>query len=125
MGSKEPSYTHPHMPQLLTAVCMKLAKRFVEKQPPSSPWLFYLWGHSYEFDWDNNWNAIEEFAEYVGNRNDIWYATNLEIYEYVEAYKRLVFSPDGDHVYNPTLFNLYFEKIVMYCVHSGEHKVLR
>lgn len=104
---------------------MELAERFVEKQPPSAPWLFYLWGHSYEFDWDDNWNVIESFAEYMGNRNDIWYAANLEIYEYVEAYKRLVFSLDGNCVYNPTLFDLYFEKEkVMYCVHPGEHKVL-
>lgn len=104
---------------------MELAERFLEKQPPSSPWLFYLWGHSYEFDKDDNWSVMEEFAEYVGNRSDIWYATNLEIYEYVEAYKRLVFSMDGNRVYNPTLMDLYFEKDKnMYCVHSGEHMVL-
>ena len=27
------------------------------------PRLLYIWGHSYEFDNDNNWNVIEEFAE--------------------------------------------------------------
>lgn len=105
---------------------MELAERFVEKQPPSSPWLFYVWGHSYEFDLDDNWDVIEAFAAYMGGRDDIWYATNLEIYEYTEAYQRLVFSLDGECVYNPTLFDLYFEKNnEMYCVHPGEHRVLR
>lgn len=104
---------------------MELAERFLEKQPLNAPLLFYLWGHSYEFDRDNNWEVIERFAEYVGNRDDIWYATNLEIYEYIEAYKRLVFSIDGNCVYNPTLFDLYFEiNRNMYCIHPGEYIVI-
>lgn len=39
----------------------------------------YVWGHSYEFDNHDNWDVIEKFCAYMGNRNDIWYATNLEI----------------------------------------------
>ena len=47
--------------------------------------LFYVWGHSYEFDKDNNWEIIENFAEYVGKREDVWYVTNIEIYDYVNS----------------------------------------
>ena len=86
---------------------MELAEKFVTKKKPQ-PQLFYLWGHSYEFDDDNNWYVIEDFAEYMGGRDDIWYATNIEIYEYIEDYKRLVFSADGQTVYNPTNRTLYF-----------------
>ncbi len=64
--------------------------------------LFYVWGHSYEFDDNNNWNVIEEFARRVSGRQDIWYATNGEIREYVRAYENLVFSVDGERVYNPS-----------------------
>lgn len=88
---------------------MELARKFVEKNTSGAPWLFNLWGHSYEFEQDDNWNVIEEFAEYTGGREDIWYATNLEIYEYIQAFKQLVFSVDGSMVYNPTARTLYFQ----------------
>lgn len=95
----------------------ELAVQFVEDEAvkQGKPLLFYLWGHSYEFESDDNWNVIEEFAEYMGNRDDIWYATNLEIYEYIENYKRLIFSMDGAMVHNPTSQDLYLDK-------SGELK---
>jgi peptidoglycan/xylan/chitin deacetylase (PgdA/CDA1 family) len=71
--------------------------------------VFYLWGHSYEFDNDNNWNVIEEFCERVGNRDDVWYATNGEIYEYIKASERLQFTADGCYVYNPSAIPVYLE----------------
>lgn len=89
-------------------------------QKSRSPWLFYLWGHSYEFEANDNWNVIEKFAEYVGNREDIWYATNIDIYNYVQAWKRLEFSSDGRRVYNPSATEVWFEKDGrMYSVKPG------
>jgi two-component SAPR family response regulator len=64
--------------------------------------MFYLWGHSYEFRRDNNWEIIEKFAEKIGGHSDIWYATNAEIYNYVQLYKRLVWRSDLSKVFNPT-----------------------
>ena len=71
------------------------------------PALFYLWGHSYEFNNNNNWERIEQFCEKAGGKDNIWYATNIEIYDYVEAYRALVFSADGTMVYNPTATEVY------------------
>ncbi len=100
----------------LTSTChhneptlMLLAEKFAQQQVSRNPILFYLWGHSYEFDNNNNWNVIEEFAEYLGDREDIWYATNSEIFEYIEAYKHLRVSNDGRIIYNPTATTLYFD----------------
>ena len=62
-------------------------------------------GHSYDFDTNDSWHDIEVFAEQVGNRDDIWYATNMEIYEYVQDYNRLNFSVDGTLVQNPNRKN--------------------
>jgi len=45
---------------------------------PDSPQLFYVWGHSYEFDIDNSWDKFEEFLKMVAHRSDIRYATNAE-----------------------------------------------
>lgn len=114
----------------LTATChhnnprlMELAQKFVEEDTNRNPWLFYLWGHSYEFEDKDNWDVIEKFAEYTGGKEDIWYATNIEIYEYVEAYRKLVYSMDGHRVFNPTAYTLYFEKDgEVYCVNSGESR---
>lgn len=80
---------------------LNLAKEFIEKDENSIS-LFYVWGHSYEFDLDNNWDKIEEFGKIVGKNSKVWYATNIEIVDYVNAYKSLKFSTTGSSVYNPT-----------------------
>ena len=96
----------------LTATCHhndtvlpELTDKFINAIPNKErfrrePLLFYLWGHSYEFDDRNNWEVIEKFAKKIGNREDIWYATNIEIYDYVQAYNNLKFGVDGNCVYN-------------------------
>jgi hypothetical protein len=85
------------------------------------PRLFYLWGHSYEFDDRQNWDCIERFCQTVGGKDDTWYATNIEIYEYVEAYNSLVTSVDGRKIYNPTLKDIWFDvDKTQYKVASGE-----
>lgn len=89
---------------------MELAKSFAENNLHhfAETRMFYLWGHSYEFDNDDNWYVIEEFAEYIGGRDDIWYATNIEIYDYVKAYENLCVSIDGKKVYNPSATDVWF-----------------
>jgi len=57
---------------------MELAKQFVELKT-DTPQLFYVWGHSYEFDVDNNWDRMEEFCKYISGRDDIFYGTNYEV----------------------------------------------
>lgn len=85
------------------------------------PCLFYLWGHSYEFYAQNNWEVLENIGETLGGRDDIWYATNIDIYEYVTAYHSLICSADGRRVYNPTLIPVWFiDDTKTYCVRSGE-----
>ena len=85
------------------------------------PRLFYLWGHSYEFNNQNNWELLEHIGETLGGKDDIWYATNIEIYEYVTAYNSLIWSADGKQVYNPTLLSLWFaQDDRLYCITSGE-----
>lgn len=102
---------------------MSLAKKFVEETPYGNPWLFYLWGHSYEFEVNDNWNIIEEFAAFTGGHDDIWYATNIQIYNYIQAWQRLEFSVDGSLAYNPTATELYFqismEKQEVHCIQPG------
>lgn len=43
------------------------------------PLLFYIWGHSYEFDIDDTWEQFEEFCAYIANHDDVFYGTNREV----------------------------------------------
>ncbi len=88
----------------------EIAERFVNEKPYLGNWLFYLWGHSYEFHRNNNWERIEKFCEMVSGKDDIWYATNIELVEYTENYNRLILSADGKKVYNPTVATIWVEK---------------
>jgi peptidoglycan/xylan/chitin deacetylase (PgdA/CDA1 family) len=102
---------------------MEITKRFVDETPRygSANWLLYVWGHSFEFDNQDNWHIIEEFARYAGGKDDIWYATNIEIYDYVKAYESLQTSVDKRIVHNPTATDVWFaHNKQTYCVKAGE-----
>lgn len=76
----------PKEPMLLEATChhndeqlFALAKQFLEAEPEDGkPMLFYIWGHSYEFDVNRNWNRIERLCEMLAGHEDIFYGTNAE-----------------------------------------------
>lgn len=116
---KLPTTCHHTNPRL-----MKLANTFMEKEILDNPQMFYLWGHSFEFDYNlpnNNWGIIEEFARHIGNHADIWYATNLEIFDYIAAYNQLLFSMDYSTVSNPSCMNIYFKvNNATYRIRPGE-----
>ena len=84
-----------------------LAEKEVDYYWSNSPKLFYLWGHSYEFNDNNNWELIENFAKKVGKREDIWYCTNGELYDYCKAYESLEYSVDGSIIKNNSTADLY------------------
>ncbi len=85
------------------------------------PSLFYLWGHSYEFDNDNNWEVIEKFCEKIGGREDIWYATNIEVHDYIMAYRSLITNVDKTIIYNPTALDIWIQiNDNTLCVKAGE-----
>ncbi len=87
---------------------MELAETFTRATYRRHPQMFYVWGHAYEFHRDDNWHIIEDFAAKMAGHEDIWYATNDEIYGYCCAYGRLRFSADGLIVYNPTATDLWY-----------------
>ena len=121
-----PTTCHHANPKLMELAENFLAESTTTRFWANSPKLFYLWGHSYEFDTYNNWNIIEEFAKFVGNRENVWYATNIEVYNYVTAYDSLQFSIDQTGVYNPSCLDVYLdyygEKIL---VPSGKYTKLK
>lgn len=69
--------------------------------------LFYIWGHSYEFDRDNSWERMEAFCKRVSEQGEIWFATNIEIYDYLTALRNLKFSSDQMRVFNPSALKVW------------------
>ena len=116
-----PATCHHDNPRL-----MELADKFINTPPLSENWrqgpsVFYGWGHSYEFNNNQNWDRIEALFEKVAGRDDVWYATNGEIFEYTKAFKSLIYSANGELCYNPTVTDVYlsyYGKEVV--VRSGE-----
>ncbi|HEY5563080.1 MAG TPA: polysaccharide deacetylase family protein [Clostridiaceae bacterium] len=88
---------------------MELGAKFLKDEGPDMK-LFYLWGHSYEFDTYDNWSIIENLSSLLAYKLDIWYATNIEVFDYLKALKELKFSCNAKSVYNPTGLILYFTK---------------
>lgn len=90
---------------------MEFAKTFAERPPYNYEeyFLLYVWGHSWELEAHNHWGIMEDFAKLAGNRDDVWYATNIELYDYVKAFEALHKSAEGDLVYNPTNTKLWLQ----------------
>lgn len=84
--------------------------------------LFFAWAHSFDFLINvDGWEKLERQLEKIAHRDDIWYATNIEVHDYVEAYRSLVFYADSTKVYNPTQIDvcIRYDNGVA-CVKAGE-----
>lgn len=77
-------------------------KRFLALHKTQYLYMMYVWGHSYEFADENTWGLIEEFCKMMGGKEDIWYATNIEIVDYMKAAANLKYTVSGDLVFNPS-----------------------
>lgn len=89
----------------------ELAEKFVNEEPKGGDiFLFYLMGHSHEFDSEEKWEDMEKFCEKVGRKKDIWYATNIEIFDYIDAYSALKTTADQKSIYNPSVIDVWVEE---------------
>lgn len=61
----------------------ELAKQFTEITEPQADLLFYVWGHSFEFDKFESWERFEDFCRIISHHSDICYMTNGEVYNYI------------------------------------------
>lgn len=112
VGNSE-NFELPVNPYAWQATChhnhdlMELGQRFVETKKMQYLTMMYVWGHSYEFTRDNNWNLMEDFLKLASNQEEIWYATNIEIIDYLDAAKRLIYTASCNMVYNPSAISVW------------------
>ena len=84
-----------------------MAQRFLDKPFYIKNPLLYVWGHSFEFEAQGTWDKMEKFCEEISNDSRTWYATNIEIYDYVTAVRKLQFTADLSKVQNPSAIQIY------------------
>ena len=87
--------------------------------------VFYIWGHSYEFNENNNWDMIRSFCSEVSALKDTWFATNIEIVDYMHALRSLRCSADRKILHNPTATDIWIEaEGNSHVIRGGETKKL-
>lgn len=94
---------------------LRLARKFADATSPRGRLLLYcVSGHTYEFMQNDNWELCEELLNVVCDREDIWYCTLLELFDYLTATKRLNWSVEGTTVQNPSACDVFLRK--SYCI---------
>jgi len=48
-------------------------------EPAIEPRILYIWGHSYEFDGDGNWDRFEAICRLLSGHDDVFAGTNAEV----------------------------------------------
>lgn len=62
-----------------TERCLEMIDNFLSLES-DKPALLYIWGHSYEFDFADNWDFLEEMCRRLSGHKDIFYGTNRECF---------------------------------------------
>lgn len=111
-----PSCHHTGAP----AVIEKFRNEWIH-QPWQYGGVLYIWGHSFEFDRSDNWELAEQICSSLAGIDDVWFATNIEIYDYIAAQRALVISCDGDIIFNPSAVDVWVSQNGSpICIKGGE-----
>jgi peptidoglycan/xylan/chitin deacetylase (PgdA/CDA1 family) len=64
--------------------------------------VFFVWGHSYEFHLKNDWAALDRIFKPLAHKPDVWYCTNIQLFDYEAARQRLVLAANLKSACNPS-----------------------
>lgn len=88
--------------------------------------LFYVWGHSWEYDGTvNKWAEVEKFFKLVANNPTIHYTKQIDLVDYINAFRNLKFSVDKTRVTNLSSINVFLKvNGKVYTIEAGSTKQL-
>lgn len=88
--------------------------------------LFIICGHSHDFRKEEQWEEMEQILQMLAFNDKIWYATILEIRDYIVAQRSLRISIDEKRFTNPTNMDVWVEKdrSQIICIPAGQTVVL-
>jgi peptidoglycan/xylan/chitin deacetylase (PgdA/CDA1 family) len=80
-----------------------------------------IWGHSWEMgDDQTKWEETEKFLKMLANNPNIYYGKQIEIVDYILAFRNLKFSVEKNWVYNPSALTIFFKlKETTYSIDPG------
>ncbi len=72
--------------------------------------LFDIWGHSWEMGTDRNkWEETETFFKLLANNQSIYYTTQINLVDYLNAFRNLKFSVNKNWVTNPNALPVFIK----------------
>jgi hypothetical protein len=88
--------------------------------------LLDIWGHSWEMGSDQKkWEETEKFFKLLANNQGVYYTKQIDLVDYINAFRNLKFSVDKNIVINPSAINVYFKiNNTVYTVEAGTTKKL-
>lgn len=70
-----------------------------------------IWGHSWEMgNNQNHWDETEKFFKLLANNSAIHYTTQIDLVDYINAFRNLKFSVEKNMVNNPGALTVFFKK---------------
>jgi len=75
-------------------------QEFVRRYEKGESFCLYVWGHSYEFE--GKWADAEAIFTPLAGKSDVWYCTNIELWDYAAARKAVVVAANRRTAYNPS-----------------------
>ena len=103
-----------------------LPQRFTEYYENKwSNGVFYVWGHSYEFADADAAHTLEALFQPVAGKPDVWYCSNIEIFDYEAARQRLVVAANQRTVFNPSALavTIKMDGVLMEVAGGAVHQV--
>lgn len=69
-----------------------------------------IWGHSWEMGTDQKkWNETEKFFKLLANNQNIYYSKQIDLVDYINAFRNLKFAVDKNSVTNTSAINVYIK----------------
>lgn len=84
--------------------------------------LFYIWGHSYELDMYHEHEHVYKQLVKIANKEDVYYATNKDIFCYLDAFNKLSFDKKTNTFINESKFDLFIEYKKQKMIIKGKEK---
>lgn len=63
---------------------------------------FFVWGHTYEFNQGDRWPELERIFKPLAGKPDVWYCTNIELFDYEAARRSMVLAANRASAFNPS-----------------------
>lgn len=82
---------------------LDVGQRFLKLlENPRAGGVYFVWGHSYEFARPTDrWAELEKRFKPLAGHADVWYCTNIQLFDYEAARRRMVVAANKKSAYNP------------------------